>query len=98
MGRLQNSEDWRGRGIRKMVEIEQAQRDRNLNTSIAIVGIGLATSQIASSVIVAQQTPPKDIPFYQTQAFWCSIGTGAIASLVFWIILTKILPWLRHEI
>ncbi|MEH2332459.1 hypothetical protein [Nostoc sp.] len=98
MGRPQDSEDWRGRGIRKMVEIEQAQRDRNLNTNIAIVGIGLATSQIASSVIVAQQTPPKDIPFYQTQAFWCSIGTGAIASLVFWIILTKILPWLRHEI
>ncbi|MCC5667879.1 hypothetical protein LC653_29380 [Nostoc sp. CHAB 5784] len=89
--------------IRGMVEIhqaeveeQQAQRDRNLNTTIAIVGIGLATSQIASSVIVAQQTPPKDIPFYQTQAFWYSIGTGAIASLVFWIILTKILPWLRR--
>lgn len=81
-----------------MVEIEQAQRDRNLNTTIAIVGIGLATSQIASSVIVAQQTPPKDIPFYQTQAFWYSIATGAIASLVFWIILTKILPWLRRKI
>jgi hypothetical protein len=82
--------------IRGMVEIEQAQRDRNLNTSIAIVGIGLATSQIASSVIIAQQTPPKDIPFYQTQAFWYSIGAGAIASLVFWIILTKILPRLRR--
>lgn len=82
--------------IRGMVEIKQAQRDQNLNTSIAIVGIGLATSQIASSVIIAQQTPPKDIPFYQTQAFWYSIGTGAIASLVFWIILTKILPRLRR--
>ncbi|KYC38895.1 hypothetical protein WA1_33320 [Scytonema hofmannii PCC 7110] len=90
--------------IRGMVEIEQAQldkeqaqRDRNIETSIPILGIGLATSQIASSVIVAQQTPPKDIPFYQTQAFWYSIGTGAIASLVFWIILTKILPRLCHK-
>jgi hypothetical protein len=82
--------------IRGMVEIQQAERDRNLNTTIAIVGIGLATSQIASSVIIAQQTPPKDIPFYQTQAFWYSIGTGAIASLVFWIILTQILPRLRR--
>ncbi|MBG1266350.1 hypothetical protein [Nostoc sp. WHI] len=82
--------------IRGMVEIKQAERDQNLNTNIAIVGIGLATSQIASSVIIAQQTPPKDIPFYQTQAFWYSIGTGAIASLVFWIILTKILPRLRR--
>lgn len=76
--------------------IEQAERDRNFNTTIAILGIGLATSQIASSVIIAQQTPPQDIPFYQTQAFWYSIGTGAIASLVFWIILTKILPRLRR--
>lgn len=82
--------------IRGMVEIEEAQRDRNLNTTIAIVGIGLGTSQIASSVIVAQQNPPTNIPFYQTQAFWYSIGTGAIASLVFWIILTKILPQLRR--
>lgn len=79
-----------------MVEIEEAQRDRNLNTTIAIVGVGLGTSQIASSVIIPQQTPPKDILFYQTQAFWYSIGTGAIASLVFWIILTKILPRLRR--
>lgn len=82
--------------IRGMVEIEQAQRDRNLNTTIAIVGIGLGTSQIASSVILDQQDTPKNIPFYQTQAFWYSIGTGAIASLVFWIILTKILPRLRR--
>jgi hypothetical protein len=71
---------------------KQADRDRNFNTTIAILGIGLGTSQIASSIILAQQTPPKDIPFYQTQAFWYSIVTGAIASLVFWIILTKILP------
>lgn len=82
--------------IRGMVEIKQAQRDRNLNTTIAIVGIGLATSQIASSVILAQQTPNKKIPFYQTQALWYSIGTGAITSLVIWIILTKIPPWFRR--
>ncbi|MEH1850043.1 MAG: hypothetical protein V7L25_35050 [Nostoc sp.] len=79
--------------IRGMVEIQQAQlnkeqeqRDRNIETNIALVGIGLATSQIASSVIIAQQTPSPDIPFYQTQAFCYSIGTGVIASLVFWII------------
>ncbi|MBE8967865.1 hypothetical protein IQ277_16880 [Nostocales cyanobacterium LEGE 12452] len=79
-------------------DIKQAERDRNLNTTIGIVGIGLGTSQIASSVIIAQQPPLKDtnIPFYQTQAFLYSIGTGAIASLVFWIILTKILPRLRR--
>jgi len=85
--------------IRGMVEIEQAQRDRHLNTSIAIAGIGLATSQIASAVIIAQQNPPKDIPFYQTQAFWYSIGSGAIASFVFWVFLSlliKIIHRFRH--
>ena len=51
---------------------------------------------VASLLIIAQKTPPEDIPFYQTQAFCYSIGTGAIASLVFWIILTKILPRLRR--
>ncbi|MBR8836610.1 MAG: hypothetical protein DSM106950_21975 [Stigonema ocellatum SAG 48.90 = DSM 106950] len=77
--------------IRGMVEIEQAQRDRQLNTTIAIAGVGLATSQIASAVIIAQENPPKNIAFYQTQAFWVSIGTGAIASFIFWIILSLLL-------
>ena len=75
--------------IRGMVEIEQAQRDRQINTSIAIAGVGLATSQIASAVIIAQQNPPKNVPFYQTQAMWYSIGAGAIASFAFWIILSS---------
>ncbi|BAZ30810.1 hypothetical protein NIES4074_32770 [Cylindrospermum sp. NIES-4074] len=71
--------------IRGMVEIQQAQRERNLNTIIAIVGVGLGTSQIASSVIIAQKTPPENVPFYQTKALWYSIGTGAAASFVLWI-------------
>ncbi len=77
--------------IRGMVEIEQAQRDRQINTSIAIAGVGLATSQIASAVIIAQQNPPKNVPFYQTQAMWYSIGAGAIASFTFWIILSLLI-------
>jgi hypothetical protein len=74
---------------RGMVEIQQAERERNLNVVIAIAGIGLATSQIASSVIIAQQPPPADIPFYQTSAFQLSliaiaggIVTGAIAIII----------------
>lgn len=71
--------------IRGMVEIQQAQKERNLNTIIAILGVGLGTSQIASSVIIAQKTPPNNIPFYQTKALWYSIGAGAVASFSLWI-------------
>jgi hypothetical protein len=67
---------------RGMVEIQQAERERNLNIVIAIAGIGLATSQIASSVIIAQDPPPKCIPFYQTSAFQLSIVAGIVGSIV----------------
>jgi hypothetical protein len=70
-----------------MVELEQAQRDRNLNNTVAIVGVGLATSQIASSIIIAQEPPPQYLPFFKTTAFWWSLATGIVASLILWSIL-----------
>jgi hypothetical protein len=73
--------------IRGMVELEQAQRDRNLNNTVAIVGVGLATSQIASSIIIAQEPPPQYLPFFKTTAFWWSLATGIVASLILWSIL-----------
>ncbi|QIR35748.1 hypothetical protein HCG51_02595 [Tolypothrix sp. PCC 7910] len=73
--------------IRGMVEIEQTQRDRNLSNTVAIAGVGLATSQVASSIILAQEPPPPDIPFFQTPAFWWSLTTGVVASLILWSIL-----------
>lgn len=73
--------------IRGMVEIEQAQRDRNLNNTVAIAGVGLATSQLASAVIIAQKPPHKDTLFFLTEAFLLSIFTGFAASLLVWLIL-----------
>ncbi|MCF2151204.1 hypothetical protein IQ276_033275 [Desmonostoc muscorum LEGE 12446] len=73
--------------IRGMVEIEQAQRDRNLNNTVAIAGVGLATSQIASSIIIAQEPPPDNTPFFKTTAFVWSVGTGVVASVILWSIL-----------
>ena len=70
-----------------MVEIEQAHQDRNLSNTVAIVGVGLATSQLASAVILAQQPPAKDIPFYKTTAFKSSLFAGAIVSLCLWLII-----------
>ncbi|KST69427.1 hypothetical protein [Mastigocoleus testarum] len=78
--------------IRGMVEIEQAQRDRNLNNTVAIAGVGLATSQLASAVIIAQKPPEKCTekcpPFFLTEAFVLSIAAGLVASFLVWIILT----------
>lgn len=76
--------------IRGMVEIEQAQQDRNLNNTIAVVGVGLATSQLSSAIILAQNPPAKDIPFYKTKAFNSSLFAGAIASICVWAIIRLI--------
>lgn len=78
--------------IRGMVEIEQAQRDRNLNNTVAIAGVGLATSQLASAVVIAQKPPEKCnqqcTPFFLTEAFILSIVTGLATSFLVWIVLT----------
>lgn len=73
--------------IKGTIEIYQADRDRKLNNTVAIAGIGLATSQIASSVIVAQYPPEKGELFLQTPAFGWSLLTGAAASVLVWFIL-----------
>ncbi|MEO3703807.1 hypothetical protein [Trichormus azollae] len=55
-----------------------------------MAGIGLATSQIASSVLVSQFPPSREDPFIITPAFYISVLTGVIVSIIAWILLTKI--------
>jgi hypothetical protein len=43
---------------------------------VAIAVIGLATSQIASSVLVSQFPPPAKTPFIITLPFYISVVTG----------------------
>ena len=64
------------------MEIYQTKSDRTLNTTIAIAGIGLATSQIASAVILTQPPKNKDPLEFRTEAFFWSLGIGAIAMLI----------------
>jgi hypothetical protein len=73
--------------IRGMVEIEQAKKDRNLSNTVAILGVGLATSQLASAVILAQKPPEPNIPFYKTAAFKSSFAAGITASISLWAII-----------
>jgi hypothetical protein len=68
--------------IKGTVEIYQTKSDRTLNTTIAIAGIGLATSQVASAVILTQPPPQKDPLVFRSAAFFSSLGIGAIAMVI----------------
>jgi hypothetical protein len=73
--------------IQGIIELEQTKSDRTLNTTIAIAGIGLATSQIASAVILAQPSEKQNPLTFRTEIFFWSLGIGAIASLITWFCL-----------
>ena len=68
--------------VQGIIDLEQTKSDRILNTTIAIAGIGLATSQIASAVILTEPPKTKDALAFRTEAFFLSLGIGAIAILI----------------
>lgn len=86
--------------IRGIVEVEQAQRDRNFQTLVGVAGTGIATASLIASVSGSvageiQKSPPiKTViaPFHLTDA-WAtffialtlSIIAGGLVSLLTWI-------------
>lgn len=82
--------------VRGIIEIEQTKNDRSINNTIAAVGIGLATSQIVSAVILAEVPQNKNPLAYQTQAFAWSLGIGAFAGLLAYILIPRIMPKLTR--
>jgi hypothetical protein len=74
--------------VQGIIDLEQTKSDRALNNTIAIAGVGLATSQIASAVILAEIPQETKNPLaYQTQAFFWSLGIGVIAIMLTLIVL-----------
>ncbi|BAY33119.1 hypothetical protein NIES2107_50140 [Nostoc carneum NIES-2107] len=73
--------------IQGIIDLEQTKSDRTLNTTIAIAGIGLATSQIASAVILAEIPKDQNPTSYQTTAFSLSLGIGLIFAALTYIVL-----------
>jgi Holliday junction resolvase RusA-like endonuclease len=70
--------------------IEQARIDRQTNKIVAVAGIGLASSQVASAAIIAQHPPGTGKEFFMlTPPFYGSILTGAIASILTWLIIRR---------
>lgn len=75
---------------RGRIELYQADRDRRFEQMIAIAGFGLATSQIAAAIIIAQNPPKSEVPVVMTPAFWKSLGIGIGVALIAWFILRQL--------
>ncbi|MEQ9668424.1 DUF308 domain-containing protein [Coleofasciculus sp. G2-EDA-02] len=77
------------RTIGSVSGIEQTKSNRTLNTTVALIGIGLIVSSIAATVLVEQLPPAKDTPFFFTTVFWGSISTGVITVVIAFILLFR---------
>lgn len=73
--------------IQGTIDIYQAKSDRHLEEFIGIAGVGLATSQIGSAVILAEIPKDKNPLAYQTQIFILSLGIGLIFAALTYILL-----------
>jgi hypothetical protein len=70
--------------ISGIIHIEQTKVDRRLNNTVAIVGVGLATSSLAASVALEGKTPPDthtDFQFLTDPAFTISLGIGVFSAV-----------------
>jgi hypothetical protein len=78
--------------IQSTVQIERAKSDRTTNLTIAAFGVGLATSQVVCAIVLAQNPPDKNTPFYQTSAFQVSLISGSIpiGFLLVYLIWSKV--------
>jgi hypothetical protein len=83
------------RTVEGITSTYQSQSDRALNTTIATVGVGLATSAalatgaIASSALVTQSREGRDIVSFQATAFGISLIAGLLTSLIVWRLLRR---------
>jgi hypothetical protein len=74
--------------IQGVIDIEKTKSERILNQTVGIVGVGLATSQIARAVILTQDKPNPEVALnYRIEVFGLSLGIGFLAAMVAFIIL-----------
>ncbi|GET41477.1 hypothetical protein [Microseira wollei] len=74
--------------IQGVIDIEKTKSERILNQTVGIVGVGLATSQIARAVILTQDKPNPEVALnYRIEVFGWSLGIGFLAAMVAFIIL-----------
>lgn len=81
--------------IRGIVEVEQAESDRNLQTTIAVVGVGVGVAGVTATAFPYYLKPadkPEQIQLFPwnasphpiTQSISISLGIGLLASVIVW--------------
>ncbi|MEB3181932.1 MAG: hypothetical protein VKL59_23290 [Nostocaceae cyanobacterium] len=75
--------------VQGIIDIERTKSDRQLNHTVAIAGVGLATSQIASAAILAQLPDEPTPPTYKIYVFVVSLLIGAIIAFLTYKLLQK---------
>lgn len=71
----------------------QTQSDRSLNSTVAAASVGLttsavlATTAVASSILITQPAQSKNVVSFQATAFGASVLVGALTGLIAWRIL-----------
>jgi hypothetical protein len=81
---------------RGRIELYQADRDRRFGQMVAITGVGLATSQIAASILVAQEPPKPGTSAVMVPAFWKSLLIGIAFGATVWLAIVIIQRLNRH--
>jgi hypothetical protein len=81
--------------IQSTIQIVQAKNDKTTNLFIASFAIGVALSQLISSILLIQYPPSTggSIPFYITTAFWQSVAFASIVPVFMLLI-----PWCWEKI
>jgi hypothetical protein len=71
--------------IRGMVEIDQAERDRSLERTIQIVGVGLGTGSLVGSATghIDKVSAPQGSPSFPLHPFFSSLLWSLLTALVF---------------
>lgn len=79
--------------VQGIIDLERTKGDRQLNQTVAIAGIGLAISQVASAVILSQ--PPEKQPNlnevinFRTQATFSIVSISVILTVVAAILILR---------
>ncbi len=76
--------------IQGTIDIYQTKSDRHLEEFIGIAGVGLATSQIGSAVILAEIPKNQNSLTYQIQIFTLSLFIGLIFAMLTYILLRSL--------
>lgn len=79
--------------VQGIIDLERTKSDSQLNQTVAIAGIGLAISQVASAVILSQ--PPEkqpniqDVINFRTQATFSIVSISLILTVVAAILILR---------